>query len=72
MNKIEISVDVITGNTSKTEIPFTAQEIAYSAQVTSQAQADAQAAIDTKASALSKLTALGLTADEVKALLGVA
>jgi hypothetical protein len=32
--------------------------------------ADAQAAIDTKASALAKLAALGLTQDEVKALVG--
>jgi hypothetical protein len=48
-------------------------EVAYDlAAVTAQAEADAQAAIDTKASALAKLTALGLTADEVKALLGVA
>ena len=38
--------------------------------VTAQAEADAQAAIDTKASALAKLTALGLTQDEVKALVG--
>jgi hypothetical protein len=46
-------------------------EIAYDLQaVTAQAQADAQAAIDTKASALAKLTALGLTQDEVKALVG--
>ena len=34
------------------------------------AQADAQAIIDTKASALAKLAALGLTQDEVKALVG--
>jgi hypothetical protein len=48
-------------------------EVAYDLQaVTAQAQADAQAVIDTKTSALAKLTALGLTADEVKALLGVA
>lgn len=33
--------------------------------------AKAQAVIDTKASALAKLTALGLTQDEVKALVGV-
>jgi hypothetical protein len=33
------------------------------------AQADAQAVIDTKASALAKLAALGLTEDEIKALL---
>ena len=46
-------------------------EVAYDLQaVTAQAQADAQAVIDTKASALAKLTALGLTQDEVKALVG--
>ena len=45
-------------------------EVAYDLQaVTAQAQADAQAIIDTKASALAKLAALGLTADEIKALL---
>jgi hypothetical protein len=38
--------------------------------VTTQAEADAQTAIDTKASALAKLAALGLTQDEVKALVG--
>ena len=46
-------------------------EVAYDLQaVTAQAQADAQAIIDTKASALAKLTALGLSEDEVKALVG--
>ena len=46
-------------------------EVAYDlSAVTTQAQADAQAVIDTKASALAKLTALGLTQDEVKALVG--
>ena len=46
-------------------------EVAYDLQaVTAQAEADAQAVIDTKASALAKLTALGLTEDEVKALVG--
>jgi hypothetical protein len=46
-------------------------EVAYDlATVTAQAEADAQAAIDTKASALAKLAALGLTQDEVKALVG--
>ena len=46
-------------------------EVAYDLQaVTAQAQVDAQAAIDTKASALAKLTALGLSEDEVKALIG--
>ena len=46
-------------------------EVAYDLQaVTAQAQTNAQEAIDTKASALAKLTALGLTQDEVKALVG--
>jgi hypothetical protein len=46
-------------------------EVTYDLQaVTAQAQADAQAVIDTKASALAKLAALGLTQDEVKALIG--
>ena len=46
-------------------------EVAYDIQaVTAQAEADAQVAIDTKASALAKLAALGLTEDEVKALVG--
>lgn len=45
-------------------------EVAYDLQaVTAQAEADAQAVIDTKASALAKLAALGLTQDEIKALL---
>ena len=38
--------------------------------VTAQAESDAQAVIDTKASALAKLAALGLTEDEIKALVG--
>jgi hypothetical protein len=47
-------------------------EVAYDLQaVTAQAEADAQTVIDAKQSAISKLTALGLTQDEVKALLGV-
>ena len=46
-------------------------EVAYDLQaVTAQSEADAQAVIDTKASALAKLAALGLTQDEVKALVG--
>jgi hypothetical protein len=46
-------------------------EVAYDlSAVTAQDEADAQAAIDTKASALAKLAALGLTQDEVKALVG--
>jgi hypothetical protein len=46
-------------------------EVEYDLQAaTERTEADAQAAIDTKASALAKLAALGLTQDEVKALLG--
>jgi hypothetical protein len=46
-------------------------EVAYDLQaVTAQSQADAQAVIDTRASALAKLSKLGLTEDEVKALVG--
>ena len=45
-------------------------EVAYDlATVTAKAQADEQATKDAKASALAKLAALGLTADEIKALL---
>jgi hypothetical protein len=47
------------------------KEVAYDLQaVTAQAEADAQAVIDTRTSALAKLAALGLTQDEVKALVG--
>jgi hypothetical protein len=70
MNKIEITVDVITGQTSRNEIPFTAEELAYSAQITSQAEAEKTQAETTKTSTLAKLTALGLTQDEIKAILG--
>jgi hypothetical protein len=46
-------------------------EVNYDLQaVTAQAQADAQTVIDIKNSALAKLTALGLTSDEIKAILG--
>ena len=46
-------------------------EVAYDLEaVTAQAEADAQAVIDTRTSALAKLAALGLTQDEVKALVG--
>jgi hypothetical protein len=57
--KVDIAYDV-NGN-----------EVAYDLQaVTAQAEADAQAVIDVKASALAKLAKLGLTQDEVKALVG--
>jgi len=70
MNKVEITVDLVTGKTSRNEVPFTAQELAYSAQVTAQAESERAQALAIKESALAKLVALGLTQDEVKALVG--
>jgi hypothetical protein len=47
------------------------KEVAYDlAAVTAKAEANEQTAKDVKASALAKLAALGLTQDEVKALVG--
>ena len=67
--KLHPTVVLVRGNTA---YDANGNEVAYDLQaVTAQAEADAQEVIDTKASALAKLTALGLTADEVKALLGV-
>ena len=70
MNKVEITVDVVTGNTSINEVPFSAQELAYSAQVNAQAETEKAQALAIKESTLAKLAALGLTEDEVKALVG--
>jgi hypothetical protein len=63
-----------------TQVKTTSGDIAYDANgnevvydlqaVTAQADADAQAVIDTRTSALTKLTALGLTQDEIKSLIG--
>jgi hypothetical protein len=48
-------------------------EVAYDlAAVTAQAESDAQAIVNTKAAAFAKLSALGLTENEVKVLLGIA
>jgi len=67
--KLNLQIVTVRGDTA---YDADGNEVAYDlAAVTAQAEADAQAVIDTKASALAKLTALGLTADEVKALLGV-
>jgi len=66
--KLYPQVTVIRGDTA---YDADGNEVAYDLQaVTAQAQTDAQAIIDTKASALAKLAALGLTEDEVKALVG--
>jgi hypothetical protein len=46
-------------------------EVAYDLEaVTAQAEVDAQAVVDKKTSALAKLAKLGLTQDELKALVG--
>ena len=55
---------------SDTPKPTQAELDALWESTQAQAEADAQAVIDTKASALAKLAALGLTQDEVKALVG--
>jgi len=61
----------VTSTNGDTAYDVQGNEVAYDlALVTAQAQADAQTVIDTKASALAKLTALGLSEDEVKALVG--
>ena len=71
----KIVVNCETGET--TELPLTAEEIAQreadaKAFADEQAKRDAEAAAAeaAKASAQAKLAALGLTADELKALLG--
>lgn len=64
--KGDIAYD-IDGN----EVPYNmAQAEAKLIELQAQADANAQIIIDTKASALAKLAALGLTQDEVKALVG--
>ena len=75
MIKLELAVFKLYPNITRVtnDIAYDANgnEVAYDLQaVTAQAEADAQAIIDTKASALAKLAALGLTQDEVKALVG--
>ena len=72
--------DVVDINCETKEVttrPQTAEEIATAQAAAAQAAADAQAKADqdaaiakAKASAQAKLTALGLTADEVAALVG--
>jgi hypothetical protein len=66
--KLNPSVVTIRGNVA---YDANGNEVTYDLQaVTAQAEADAQAAIDIKTSALAKLAALGLTQDEIKALVG--
>ena len=68
MDKIEISVDVITGEVTQTSRPFTAEELANAQAINAAQTATIEAQAAVKASALAKLTALGLSEDEVKAL----
>ena len=75
MSDTKIVVNCETGET--TELPLTAEELAQReadakafADEQAKREAEAAAAEAAKASAQSKLAALGLTADELKALLG--
>ena len=71
----KVIVDCSTGE--QTIVPLTAEEIAqrekdhaeWQATVAAR-EAEAQAKAEAKASALAKLTALGLTEDEAKAIVG--
>jgi hypothetical protein len=69
MNKIEIIVDVKNNTTTTNERPFTEQELAYSEKINEQILSEKAVKI-TRESALAKLAALGLTQDEIKALVG--
>ena len=63
--------DNVAYDANEKEVPYDmAQAQAKLAELQAQSEIDAQAVIDTKASALAKLAALGLTQDEVKALIG--
>lgn len=70
MDKIQISVDVVTGEVTQKVSAFTSEELSYSSQVTTQIESKKTQSEENKASALAKLAALGLTQDEVKALIG--
>jgi len=70
MDKIQINVDLTTGHVSQSVGQFTAEELAISQSIDQAKLSAEQAQATAKASALYKLTALGLTQDEVKALLG--
>jgi hypothetical protein len=70
MEKIEINVDVITGQVTQTSRPFTAEELANAQAINDAQTATIEAQATAKASALAKLTALGLTQAEVTALIG--
>lgn len=71
----KLVVDCSTGE--QTEIPLTKEEIAQRAIDIARAEeeriareAEEQARVEAKASALAKLTALGLSEDEAKAIVG--
>jgi hypothetical protein len=75
MTDTKIIVDCSNGTVQ--ELPLTAEEIAQreadalaAAELEAQREAEEQAKADARASAEEKLEALGLTADEIAALLG--
>ena len=70
MNRIEIDVDVITGEITQIITPFTEEELAKSAEMQAEEIAKQEAQVSAKESAMAKLAKLGLTEDEVKALIG--
>ena len=70
MEKIEINVDVITGELTQISRPFTTEELANAQAINDAQTATIEAQATAKASALAKLVALGLSEDEVKALVG--
>jgi len=76
MTDAPIAVEVNCETGEVTERPLTAEEIAANEAAAAQAEADAKAKADAdaakaaaKEAALAKLAALGLTADEVAAIL---
>ena len=77
MTDAPIAVEVNCETGEVTERPLTAEEIAANEAAAAQAEADAKAKADADAAkaaakdaAIAKLAAIGLTADDVNALLG--
>ena len=68
MNKVEISVDIITGEVIQKVSQFTAEELANSETLLAEETARKQLEAAAKTAALAKLTALGLTTADLTAL----
>ena len=61
MDKIEINVDVITGEVTQIIMPFTEEELAKSAEMQAEETAKQEAQVSAKQSAMAKLAKLALT-----------